>query len=178
MQTVSQHRTHVLDARREMKPFLHTRGSVKRWGGKVEDYLPIHDFIDSTKIAMPDLRHRAVLHNAFGCFLVERVFGHTLINSDGKEVSTRDIAENHIIEDLGFLPSLEDWLDDLPQAKWHGGIHRMTKEERPPTPEEERQATRDRVFTVFANTDKVEADDEQLITAVIAAVRGIEKEKE
>lgn len=159
-----------------MKPFLHTRGSVKRWGGVASDYLPIHDFIDSTKIAMPDLRHRAVLHNAFGCFLVERIFGHTIVNSDGKEVSTRDIAENHIIEDLGFLPSLEDWLDELPQSKWHGGIHRTNKEDRPLTPEQERQATRDRVFRVFAETDKANTDDEDLITNVINAVKGIKNE--
>ncbi len=113
-----------------MKPFLHARGSVSRWGGQPSDYLHIHDFIDHTKIAMPDLRHRAVLHNAFGCFLVERIFGHTIKNSDGRDVSTRDIAEQHIIEDMGFIPSLEDWLADLPQATWHGGIHRLPKNER------------------------------------------------
>lgn len=83
-----------------MKPWSHARGSAKRWGGTPEAYLAIHDFIDQTKIAMPDLRHRAVLHNAFGCFLVERVFGHVR-DVDGKQVSTRDIAEQHIIEDLG-----------------------------------------------------------------------------
>lgn len=113
-----------------MKPFLHARGSVSRWGGNPDDYTPIHDFIDQTKIAMPDLRHRAVLHNAFGCFLVERVFGHTLTNSAGRVVSTRDVAEQHIIEDMGFLPSLEDWMDELPQSTWHGGIHRLSKEQR------------------------------------------------
>lgn len=113
-----------------MKPFLHARGSVSRWGGKPDDYMAIHDFIDSTKVAMPDLRHRALLHNAFGCFLVERIFGHTLTNSDGREVSTRDVAEQHIIEDMGFLPSLEDWMDDLPQQPWHGGLHRLPKDQR------------------------------------------------
>lgn len=117
-----------------MKPFKHAKGSVARYGGRVEDYLAIHDFIDQTKIAMPDMRHRAVLHNAFGCFLVERVFGHVLVNSDGREVSTRELAEQHIIEDLGFLPSLEDWLDELPMSAWHGGIHRIPKDQRPPTP--------------------------------------------
>lgn len=57
-----------------MKPFKHAKGSVARWGGRREDYQPIHDFIDSSKMAMPDMRHRAALHNAFGCFVVERVF--------------------------------------------------------------------------------------------------------
>jgi hypothetical protein len=113
-----------------VKPWQHARGSIARWGGVASDYMAIHDFIDQTKIAMPDLRHRAVLHNAFGCFLVERVFGHTLTNADGKQVSTRDVAEHHIIEDLGFIPSLEDWLADLPQQPWHGGIHRLPKNQR------------------------------------------------
>jgi hypothetical protein len=128
-----------------MKPFKHDKGSVKRWGGKPEDYAPISDFIDSSKMAMPDMRHRAALHHAFGCYVVERVFGRTIINSDGVEVSTREIAENHIIEDLGFLPSLEDFLDELPLSKWHGGIHRLAKDERPPTPAEKRMEQRLRV---------------------------------
>lgn len=157
-----------------MKPFLHARGSVRRWGGQPADYLPIHDFIDSSKVAMPDLRHRAAYHHALGCFLVERIFGHTLVNSGGREVSTRDVAEEHIIEDMGFLPSLEDWLDSMPTALWHGGIHRLPRDQRPPTPAQERETTRQRVYEAMrelgyplANVDKV-----------IAAVRGTEKESD
>ncbi len=164
-----------------MKPFLHARGSVSRWGGRPEDYLPIHDFIDQTKMAMPDMRHRAVLHNAFGCFLVERVFGHTLKNSDGREVSTRDVAENHVIEDLGFLPSLEDWLDELPMSTWHGGIHRLPKDERPPTPAEERAVTRARVRThILDNVDNFVRDIslDDMIDRTIAAVRGTTPDKD
>lgn len=104
-----------------MKPFLHAKNSVRRWGGKAEDYQEIHDFIDSTKAAVPDMRHRAVLHNAFGCFLVEKAFGTTLTNSDDKEVSTRDIAEQHIIEDLGYIPTLQDYLRHMPLVEWMGG---------------------------------------------------------
>jgi len=113
-----------------MKPYNHARSSVKRWGGRVEDYLEIHNFIDGTKIAMPDLRHRALLHNAWGIFLLERVFGVTITNSEGRAVSVRDVGEQHVMEDMGFIPSLEDWLEDLPQQPWHGGIHRLPKTER------------------------------------------------
>lgn len=104
-----------------MKPFLHAIISAKKFGGIPHDYLKIHDFIDQTKMAMPDVRHRAILHSAFGCFLVEQVFGHTLVNSDGKEVSCRDVAEEHVIEDLGFIPTIEKWLDKLPIEKWMSG---------------------------------------------------------
>ena len=42
------------------------------------------------------------------------VFGRTLTNSDGKEVFVRDVAEQHVLEDLGWVPSLSDWLREMP----------------------------------------------------------------
>lgn len=104
-----------------MKPLLHAKISVKTYGGKVEDYLPIHNFIDSSKASMPDVRHRAILHSSFGCYLAEQVFGTYFKNSDGKDVSVRDVAEEHIIQDLGFLPSMEKWLDTMPIETWMSG---------------------------------------------------------
>jgi len=82
-----------------MKPYYHARLSVKKYGGKLEDYLPIHNFIDSSKAALADVRHRAIMHSSFGCFLVEQVFGVTMTNSDGKIVNCRDLAEDHVQED-------------------------------------------------------------------------------
>lgn len=111
-----------------MKPFRHARNSARKHGGVPDDYQDIHDFIDSTKIAVPDVRHRAVLHNAFGCFLVERVFGTTRKNSAGRTYSPRDIAEDHVIEDLGFIPTLERCFRDMPLSQWLGGpVGKRTK---------------------------------------------------
>lgn len=104
-----------------MKPLVHARLSAKRWGGKPEDYLCVHDFMDSTKSAIADVRHRAILHSSFGCFIVEKVFGVVITNSDGKEVSVRDIAEDHVIEDLGRIPTIENWLSELPIQPWMAG---------------------------------------------------------
>jgi hypothetical protein len=104
-----------------MKPFLHGRIHAKKYGGKAEDYADIDDFIDSSKAAMPDIRHRAILHSAFGCFLVERTFGRTRINSDGKEYSPRDIAEDHIQQDLGFIPTMEMYLNNMTIQPWMSG---------------------------------------------------------
>lgn len=104
-----------------MKPLIHAKISVKKYGGKVEDYLPIHNFFDSSKAAMPDMRHRAILHNSFGCFVVEQVFGIYITNSDGKDVSVRDLAEEHIIQDLGFIPTIENWLEEMPMKSWMTG---------------------------------------------------------
>ena len=84
-----------------MKPFLHGKVSVKKWGGKEEDYQKIHDWFDQTKAHFPDMRHRAILHSSFGIFLCEQMFGLNITNSDGKTVSVRDIAEQHVIDDMG-----------------------------------------------------------------------------
>lgn len=103
-----------------MKPIVHARLSAKKYGGTPECYLPIHEFMDSSKSALADVRHRAILHSAFGCFVVERVFGPTAVNSDGKDYCPRDIAEDHILEDLGQIPTLEKWLSKLPLESWMG----------------------------------------------------------
>ena len=101
-----------------MKPHIHAKNSVNKFGGKASDYLFIHDFIDSSKAVIPDVRHRAVFHSAFGIFIAEKVFGSTIKNSDGIEVSVRDIAEEHILEDLGFIPTLQDWLSEMKIEEW------------------------------------------------------------
>lgn len=107
-----------------MKPHIHAKNSVKKYGGKPEDYMPIHDAIDSSKSSHASVKHRAVLHSAFGIYLIERIFGATLVNSDGKTVSVRDVAEDHVIEDLGKIPSLDEWLGAMTIQPWMGGPSR------------------------------------------------------
>jgi len=109
------------------KPIKHALHSQAKYGGCVEDYLPIHNFFDSTKSAFPDIRHRAILHNAFGIFLVEKVFGEYLTNSEGKIVATRDIAEDHVLQDMGTIPTLEHWLRTMPIEDWMQGHKTVTK---------------------------------------------------
>lgn len=105
-----------------MKPYVHAVNSVKRYGGQVEDYLPIHDWFDRTKSAWADIRHRAVLHSTYGIYICEEVFGTTLTNSDGKIVNVRDVAEDHVAEDFGgHIPTIEQWLKDLPVKSWMTG---------------------------------------------------------
>lgn len=104
-----------------MKPYCHARNSVKKHGGVPEDYLAIHDFIDSSKSHIADVRHRAVLHSSFGIFIAEQVFGTFITNSQGIKVQVRDIAEEHVLEDLGTIPTVADWLREMPISKWMGG---------------------------------------------------------
>lgn len=104
-----------------MKPYLHGKSSAHKFGGLPEDYQEIHDFIDSTKAHHADMRHRAILHNSYGIYLAERIFGINITNSDGKLVSVRDICERHIIEDMGRIPSITDYLQGMPFYRWLGG---------------------------------------------------------
>jgi hypothetical protein len=104
-----------------MKPFLHGKVSTRKWGGKPEDYQEIHDFLDSSKAAFPDMRHRAILHSSFGIYICEKVFGINIENSDGKLISVRDIAEQHVIDDMGRIPTVQDYLTDMPMYSWLGG---------------------------------------------------------
>lgn len=103
------------------KPFIHAISSARKFGGKPEDYIDIHDLMDLSKGAMPDNRHRALTHNSwFLSNILERVFGHTIKNSDGREVSVRDIGEQHILEDYSnkFIPTAQDFLQEMNFKQW------------------------------------------------------------
>ena len=106
------------------KPFIHAQSSVRRFGGQVSDYLEIHNFMDSSKSVMADNRHRALTHNTwFIATVIERVFGVTIINSDGKEISVRSVAEQHVLEDFGgnFIPTAQDYLQEMDYREWMNG---------------------------------------------------------
>jgi hypothetical protein len=107
------------------KALVHARSSARKYGGKAEDYIDIHEKMDSTKSAHAEVSHRCVFHSAFGIFIIEDIFGRTITNSDGKEVFVRDIAEQHVLEDLGFIPSLSDWLREMPAQPWMAGARKM-----------------------------------------------------
>jgi hypothetical protein len=115
-----------------MNSYYHAVISAKKYGGVPEDYQPLHDFIDSSKQALADMRHRAILHSSFGIFLAEKVFGPTITNKDGKEIPTRLLAEEHVQEDLGFIPTVEHWLGEMPVRPWMSGSRKKNKWEPEP----------------------------------------------
>jgi hypothetical protein len=99
-------------------PYHHALSSVRKWGGNVEDYLPIHDWFDETKMLLGDFRHRALRHHAEGIFLCERIFGKTIRLSSGRVIPTRWVGEQHVIEDLGRIPAASDWLRCIRPETW------------------------------------------------------------
>ena len=106
-------------------PLVHAERSARRWGGTATDYLPLHQWFDATKGHLADVRHRLLLHNSFGMLLAEQVFGAALTNADGRRVFVRDLAVQHILEDLGFVPTLADCLAATPCLPWMAGARRL-----------------------------------------------------
>ncbi|SFD88149.1 hypothetical protein SAMN05518672_103668 [Chitinophaga sp. CF118] len=95
-----------------MNAYVHSQISVKRRGGVIDDYLPVHDFMDCTKELCSDNRHR-ILHTLWGIRrVVVPVFGQTILNSDHKLVNVKDLCEqDHILPDYRnrFIPTLADF---------------------------------------------------------------------
>lgn len=89
--------------------------------------MPIQEFIDSSKKIIGDVRHRSIYHHTEGVWLVQRIFGVTLDVPKGDrivKVPTRLIAERHIQEDLGWLPSPADYIKGMPVERWMSGAVR------------------------------------------------------
>lgn len=111
-------------------PYHHALSSVRKWGGCVEDYQPIHDWFDESKAHIADFRHRALRHHSEGIFMAEKIFGTTLTNSDGRIVPVRYVGEQHVIEDLGQIPTVADWFTCIkPDKPWMFGRDRHREKE-------------------------------------------------
>lgn len=107
-----------------MIPEIHAELSAKRYGGVADDYLDIHRLLDSTKSAFPNNAHRAITHNSwFLVTVLPLIFGGQRVNSDGKKYNVKDVGEYHVLEDfkMKFIPSAQDWLENLIVQPWMSG---------------------------------------------------------
>lgn len=110
------------------KPDVHARSSARKYGGLLEDYLEIHAYMDSSKQAIPSNIHRALTHNSwFILNVLVKVFGEYITNSDGKKVSVQEIGIQHCQEDLGCVPTAQDYFMSCEYQPWMHG------EGRPPS---------------------------------------------
>jgi len=93
-------------------PVEHAKSSVRKWGGKIDDYMVYHDWLDETKAWVAHSMHRAFRHHAEGIFEMERLFGKSFTNSDGRTVYVRYVGERHVKEDCnGYIPSAKEWIE-------------------------------------------------------------------
>jgi hypothetical protein len=112
-------------------PYHHAISSQRRWGGKIDDYMPIHKWFDASKAIVADFRHRALRHHAEGIFLAEAIFGATLTLSSGRIIPTRWVGEQHVREDLGLIPSFADWARAIRPEPWMGRTSKLEVEQEP-----------------------------------------------
>ena len=105
--------------------YHHALSSARKWGGTAEDYLPLHQWFDESKEITADFRHRALRHHAQGIFELERTFGAAITISTGRVVPVRLIGEQHVLEDLGFIPSFADWVRAIQPAPWMGRTQKI-----------------------------------------------------
>ena len=110
-----------------MKSVHHCKSSVKLFGGRVVDYHRIHAWFDETKDHYADIRHRALRHHTQGIKECEEKFGIIIQNSDGKKIPVRSIAEQHIREDVGFLPTIQDWFKEITPKPWMSSTKKVVK---------------------------------------------------
>lgn len=102
-------------------PMVHSRSSMKRWGGVEEDYLAIHKLLDSPKATMNNNTSRMLTHNTWFAYeVIPLIFGYNIINSDGRSVDVVDIAMLHIAEDFRhkFIPTPQDYLQHMQVQPW------------------------------------------------------------
>lgn len=99
-------------------PILHAKSSAKQYGGSYEEYLKYHEWFDESKAWVGHSIHRMFRHHSEGIFELEKIFGKSFINSEGKEVFIRYIGEQHVREDCnGHIPSAKEWVDMLTSGK-------------------------------------------------------------
>ena len=87
--------------------------------------------IDLTQLFIADVadfRHRALRHHAEGIFMLERFFDPMLTISTGRQVPVRFIGEQHVREDLGFIPSFADWVRSIRPEPWMGRAQPIQRE--------------------------------------------------
>jgi len=51
------------------------------------------------------------------------VFGVAIVNSAGTQVPVRYLGEQHVKEDLGRIPTAQDWLLQITPQRWMYGRH-------------------------------------------------------
>ena len=50
--------------------------------------------------------------------MLEEIFSTTLTLSTGRVLPVRFIGEQHVLEDLGRIPTVQDWLGKIQPESW------------------------------------------------------------
>ena len=50
--------------------------------------------------------------------MLEKIFGTTITLSTGRVLPVRFVGEQHVLEDLGRIPTVQDWLLKIQPESW------------------------------------------------------------
>jgi len=90
----------------------HAKSSEKRFAGNWKDYLPLHQFLDGSKIILADPRHRSLYHHDHAAHILgPLLFGNHM---GPAKTPTEIVAQLHLIEDLGQVLSPGTWISEPP----------------------------------------------------------------
>lgn len=120
-------------------PWHHAVSSARKWGGDPESYIHLHLWFDETKGWCPDFRHRAIRHHSEGIAQIVDLFDpiHILVSKHDvatvpryRVIPIRWVAERHVIEDCGMIPTAADWLRTLQRPEpWMVNPRKLSKEQ-------------------------------------------------
>lgn len=60
--------------------------------------------------------------------MAETIFGSTITLSTGRVIPVRWIGEQHVREDLGFIPSFAEWVKAIRPEPWMGRALKLETE--------------------------------------------------
>lgn len=122
-----------------MSPWYHAMSSSKKFGGVPQDYIEVHNWLDETKKFTGDWTHRALRHHSAGIEEAVQKFNHVIWLKDGRGVPVKVVAEQHVIEDCGFIPTVSSWLSILKAnpEQWMIRSHAKSKDLEPQLPNEQ-----------------------------------------
>lgn len=114
-------------------PLHHAISSSRRWGGDPRQYLPIHEWFDESKGWIPDFRHRAIRHHSEGIAEAVVLFEPILVEIEPgpgrhKLIPVRWVGEQHVVEDLGRIPTAADWLRHMQPQAWMTRARKLSEE--------------------------------------------------
>jgi hypothetical protein len=92
--------------------------SAARFGGDPSAYLALHAWFLETRNWSYGPEHLLFRHHAFGIFEAEARFGPVIASDNGKAVPTRVVAERHVQQVLGRVPSAADFLRRIKGERW------------------------------------------------------------
>src|SRR5438046_932632 len=98
--------------------YYHSLSSVRKFGGKIHNYLPLHNWFDATKSITANFVHRALRHHTEGIDLSKQLFGEYIKHSNGHDISLMEVSKLHLQEDFCSCPDASAWYKLIELKSW------------------------------------------------------------